>query len=135
MRSLVQAYADYNDLMDMTEELVSEMVYQLKGSYKIQYHTEGPDSPPVEIDFSRPWRRLSMITELEKVLEVKIPADLTTEEARQFFIRLVGKFALSSMMMASHLSNATFALLKWACRDVSHVLCCFLETECEEVLQ
>jgi lysyl-tRNA synthetase class 2 len=32
------AYADYHDLMDMTEELVSEMVFKICGSYKIPFH-------------------------------------------------------------------------------------------------
>jgi len=29
------AYADYNDLMDMTEDMLSKMVYSIHGSYKI----------------------------------------------------------------------------------------------------
>ena len=55
-----QAYADYNDLMDLTEDMISKMVYQIKGSYKIPYHANGEDQPPVDIDFSPPWRRISM---------------------------------------------------------------------------
>ena len=35
---LLQAYADYYDVMDMTEELVSGLVKAVKGSYQIQYH-------------------------------------------------------------------------------------------------
>eukprot|EP01052_Picozoa_sp_SAG31_P073575 SAG31_NODE_32610_length_353_cov_1.200787_1_plen_48_part_10 len=31
------AYGDYNDLMDMTEEMVSGMVKTLTGGYKIKY--------------------------------------------------------------------------------------------------
>ncbi len=50
-----QAYADYNDLMDMTEDMVSSMVKEIKGTYKIQYHANGPDQDPVEIDFTPPW--------------------------------------------------------------------------------
>ena len=56
-----QAYADYNDLMDLTEDMVSGMVKSIKGSYKIQYHADGPDKPTVEIDFTPPWRRISMV--------------------------------------------------------------------------
>ena len=33
-----QAYSDYNDVMDLTEELVSGLVKAVKGTYKIQYH-------------------------------------------------------------------------------------------------
>ena len=39
------AYADYEDLMRMTEELVSGMVLKLKGSYKVMYHANGQTSP------------------------------------------------------------------------------------------
>ena len=39
----------------MTEELVSSMVKEIKGSYKISYHANGPYKDPVEIDFTPPW--------------------------------------------------------------------------------
>jgi lysyl-tRNA synthetase class II len=35
---LLQAYADYYDVMDLTEELVSGLVKSVKGLYEIQYH-------------------------------------------------------------------------------------------------
>ena len=38
-----QAYADYNDLIRMTEEMISGLVLAIKGSYKIQYHPDGPE--------------------------------------------------------------------------------------------
>ena len=76
------AYADYNDLMNETELMLSEIVFALKGSYKIQYHAEGPDHPAIEIDFTRPWRRIPMIAGLEEVLGIKLPEDLFGEEAR-----------------------------------------------------
>lgn len=52
------AYADYHDLMAMTEEMLSGMVKDIHGSYKIQYHPNGPDHPPVEIDFTPPFKVL-----------------------------------------------------------------------------
>merc|ERR1712226_261480 len=61
------AYADYNDLMDMTEELFSSMVLNIKGSYKIQYHPDGPEGKAVEIDFKPPWKRIPMVEEIEKL--------------------------------------------------------------------
>jgi lysyl-tRNA synthetase class II len=39
----LQAYADYNDLIRMTEEMISGLVLAIKGSYKIQYHPDGPE--------------------------------------------------------------------------------------------
>ena len=95
MNAAAQAYADYNDLMDMTEQMISEMVLEINdrvngnpGSYKIQYHANGPENDPIEIDFTPPWRRVSMMEELEKLLDVKMPTNLETEEARAFLDKL-----------------------------------------------
>ncbi|KAI5021644.1 hypothetical protein ZWY2020_058374 [Hordeum vulgare] len=35
------AYADYNDLMELTEAMISGMVKELTGGYKIKYHANG----------------------------------------------------------------------------------------------
>jgi len=88
------AYADYNDLMDMTEELFSAMVLNIRGSYKIQYHADGPDAPPVEIDFTPPWRRVSMVDEIEKQAGMKLNRDFASEPARQQLDELVAKLDL-----------------------------------------
>jgi len=61
------AYADYNDLMDITEELISSMVLNIKGSYKIQYHPDGPEGPAVDLDFTPPWKRVPMVEEIERL--------------------------------------------------------------------
>lgn len=58
------AYADYNDLMSFTEKMLSEMVFKIKGSYKIKYSTRDPQGNATgeyEIDFTPPFRRIPMI--------------------------------------------------------------------------
>ena len=57
------------------------MVKELTGGYKITYHPEGPEGPALEADFTPPFRRVSMIDELEKQLDVRFPdpAELHTE--------------------------------------------------------
>nr|XP_034182077.1 lysine--tRNA ligase isoform X1 [Osmia lignaria] len=79
------AYADYNDLMSITEDMVSGMVKTIHGSYKITYHPDGPEGEAVEIDFTPPFKRISMMKTLEEMLKVKLPqADqLNTPEANQ----------------------------------------------------
>ncbi|KAL2978784.1 hypothetical protein AAZX31_13G136600 [Glycine max] len=78
------AYKDYNDLMDITEQMLSGMVKELtKGSYKIKYHADGIDKEPIEIDFTPPFR-IDMIDELEKMAGLSIPKDLSSEEANQY---------------------------------------------------
>eukprot|EP00747_Dinoflagellata_sp_TGD_P162929 gnl/TRDRNA2_/TRDRNA2_181096_c0_seq1.p2 gnl/TRDRNA2_/TRDRNA2_181096_c0~~gnl/TRDRNA2_/TRDRNA2_181096_c0_seq1.p2 ORF type:complete len:556 (-),score=165.44 gnl/TRDRNA2_/TRDRNA2_181096_c0_seq1:41-1708(-) len=83
------AYADYNDLMDITEELFSSMVLNIKGSYKIEYHPDGPEGKAVEIDFTPPWRRISMVEEIEKKTGKKIPRDFTAEATRKMLDDIV----------------------------------------------
>ena len=86
------AYADYHDLMDLTEKMLSEMVFAIHGTHKIQYHPEGIDKKDnfVEIDFTPPFRRIPMMKGLEEVLKIELPkADtLHTEESRLFFEKL-----------------------------------------------
>ncbi|XP_034644135.1 lysine--tRNA ligase isoform X2 [Trachemys scripta elegans] len=81
------AYADYHDLMEITEKLLSGMVKHITGSYKVTYHPDGPDGHACEIDFTPPFRKISMVCELERILGVKLPATdhFETEETRKFF--------------------------------------------------
>jgi lysyl-tRNA synthetase class 2 len=85
------AYADYKDLINITESMVSGMVKHLTGDYRVTYHPT--DDEELTLDFTPPFKRVSLIAELEKVLQVTFPpADtLDTEEARQFLSDLCEK--------------------------------------------
>eukprot|EP00557_Chaetoceros_sp_GSL56_P002350 CAMPEP_0176488098 /NCGR_PEP_ID=MMETSP0200_2-20121128/6523_1 /TAXON_ID=947934 /ORGANISM="Chaetoceros sp., Strain GSL56" /LENGTH=607 /DNA_ID=CAMNT_0017885049 /DNA_START=127 /DNA_END=1950 /DNA_ORIENTATION=+ len=68
-----QAYADYNDLMDMTEEMLSGMVKEITGGYKITYVPK-PGAKEIEIDFTPPFKRISMIDGLNEAMNTTLPA-------------------------------------------------------------
>ncbi|XP_076283238.1 lysyl-tRNA synthetase isoform X2 [Lasioglossum baleicum] len=87
------AYADYNDLMTITEDMISGMVKTIHGSYKVTYHPEGPEGEAVEIDFTPPFKRVSMIKTLEEVLKIKFPPadELNTPETNQMLSELCVK--------------------------------------------
>ncbi|XP_030567997.1 lysine--tRNA ligase isoform X1 [Drosophila novamexicana] len=68
------AYADYYDLIEITEQMISGMVKAIHGSYKIKYHPDGPDGVEQELDFTPPFKRVSMIKTLEEKLQVKFPS-------------------------------------------------------------
>ncbi|CCK71534.1 lysine--tRNA ligase KRS1 KNAG_0H01210 [Huiozyma naganishii CBS 8797] len=92
-----QAYADVYDLMDMTELLFSEMVKEITGSYVIKYHPDPNDANvEMELNFQRPWKRINMIEELEKVFDVKFPAgdQLHTKETGEFLKNILIKHKL-----------------------------------------
>jgi lysyl-tRNA synthetase class 2 len=90
------AYADYNDVMKLTEEMLSGMVLKYCGGYEVKYHPEGKDEydkktgkkltnkPEWVIDFKPPFKRIEMIPGLEEELKVKFPENLETEETRKF---------------------------------------------------
>ena len=50
---IYQAFADYFDMMNLTEELISFLSHQICGSTKIVYQNQ-------EIDLTPPWRRVTM---------------------------------------------------------------------------
>jgi len=79
------AYADYEDLVDLTEKLIAGMVKSIFGTYKVSYHPDGPENPEWTLDFTPPFRKLRMFPDLEKALGEKLPkpTELATEAARQ----------------------------------------------------
>ena len=53
MMELYQAYADYEDIMGLTEQMYEHVAREVTGSAQVEYQGE-------TLDFSAPWRRLSM---------------------------------------------------------------------------
>ncbi|XP_071733610.1 lysine--tRNA ligase, cytoplasmic-like [Rutidosis leptorrhynchoides] len=86
------AFADYNDIMDLTERMLSGMVKELTGGYKIKYHANGYDNDPIEIDFTPPFRRIEMVEGLEKAANLRIPKDLASDEANRYLADACAKF-------------------------------------------
>jgi len=83
------AYADYYDLMDFTEVMISKMVKEITGSEDIKITDE--EGKEHIISFARPWKRIPIIEGLEEKLDTKFPVDLESEEANQFLQKLCVK--------------------------------------------
>ena len=65
MMELYQAYATYEDLMEMTEELICHIAMEIKGSLKFEYGD-------TEIDLTRPWKRMEISDSLKEELGEEI---------------------------------------------------------------
>ncbi len=65
---LYWAYADYNDIMDLTERLINSLVKEITGSEKVVYQG-------VELDFSIPFERVRMRDYMKEKLGVDIVED------------------------------------------------------------
>jgi len=92
------AYADMNDLLDITEALLEGMVRKLNnGSTTIKYHPDGnagqEGARELVLDFKRPWKRYDMITTLEEKLGVTFPPgdQLHTDETNKWLRELCKK--------------------------------------------
>lgn len=87
-----QAYADYEDLMNMTEEMVSDMVKKITGGYVIQYSPK-PGQPEVSIDFTPPFKRIPMMEGLNEAMNTTLPA-LDDPDIDAKLVALLGKHEL-----------------------------------------
>jgi lysyl-tRNA synthetase class 2 len=66
MLEFYQAYADYADLMDLTEQLFGEVAQALRGSLTLSYQGE-------TIELAPPWRRLRYLDAVAEVLKIDAP--------------------------------------------------------------
>tara|TARA_B100001765_G_scaffold36772_1_gene20409 strand:+ start:654 stop:2183 length:1530 start_codon:yes stop_codon:yes gene_type:complete len=108
-----EAYADYNDIMEMVELMVSTIAIEVNGSTKVAI---GEDV----IDFAPPWQRVSLREELEKRSGVDLESyndDALRQKAGEVGIdtkvlesrgRLIDK--LLSTFVEPHLIQPTFVL-------------------------
>lgn len=64
MLEFYQAYADYQDLMDLTEKMMRSIALQISGTEQVVYQGNA-------IDFSGSWRRLTLTQALEELGGVK----------------------------------------------------------------
>ncbi|MFL0269577.1 lysine--tRNA ligase [Candidatus Clostridium radicumherbarum] len=75
MIELYEAYADYNDMMEIMENLMASLCKKLYGTTKINYQG-------TEIDFTPPWRRLTMYDAVKEYAGIDFKEIKTDEEAQ-----------------------------------------------------
>lgn len=77
------AYADYNDLMVIAEEIFSGIAKTVHGSYIIKCKPfDSLDDTELEIDFTPPFKRYDFIKEIERSSGRKLPSNFSSEETR-----------------------------------------------------
>ncbi|CAM2861741.1 lysine--tRNA ligase [Hathewaya histolytica] len=76
MIELYQAYADYNDMMEITENMIAYVCQKVLGTTKVMYQG-------TEIDFMPPWRRITMVDAVKEYAGVDFNNIETDEQARE----------------------------------------------------
>ena len=74
MLEFYQAYADYQELMDLTEQMLRQVVTAVHGATEIQYGEQS-------IDFAKPFKRYSVFDSILAYNDDISAADLQTREA------------------------------------------------------
>lgn len=75
MLELYQAYADYTDIMKLTEELIEHLALEIHGTTQLTY-----DGKPLNL--SAPWRRASMLELIEERTNLTLRLDDDIESLR-----------------------------------------------------
>ncbi len=76
---IYQAFADWNDMMRLVEEMVSYAIKEAFGDYRVEVRRGGES---VEIDFKPPWKRIGLEQAIEEIGGVKVRG-LSDEELRE----------------------------------------------------
>lgn len=76
MLELYEAYADYQDIMCLVEELVEHLAIELTGSTVLSVGDR-------ELDVAKPWRRATMTELIEESIEVSLTLETPVEELRE----------------------------------------------------
>lgn len=107
MIELYEAYADYEDIMRLTEELIAHICREVHGTTKITYQGQ-------EVDLTPAWRRVSMTDLVRETVGVDFTVQMSDEEAH----------ALAKQHNVPVEKHMTFG----------HIVNAFFETFCEHTL-
>jgi lysyl-tRNA synthetase class 2 len=76
MMELYQAYADYHDMMKLTEDMISHIALNVLGTTRVVYQGE-------EIDLTPPWERMTMVEAVKRYTGIDFDLVENDEEARK----------------------------------------------------
>ena len=76
MVEIYEAYQDYNDMMNLTEEIIAHLVQEVHGTSTLSFAGH-------ELDVTRPWRRITMEEAVQEYAGIDVRAH-PVEELRAF---------------------------------------------------
>ncbi|MFB6469354.1 lysine--tRNA ligase [Cytobacillus sp. Hz8] len=99
MIELYEAYADFRDIMSLTENLIAHIAQEVLGSTKIQYGE-------YEVELKPEWKRLHMVDAIKEYTGVDFWKEMSTEEARQ--LAKENGVEINDNMQYGHIVNEFF---------------------------
>jgi lysyl-tRNA synthetase class 2 len=99
MIELYEAYADYEDIMQLTENVIAHIAQDVLGTTKITYQGQ-------EVDLTPAWRRVSMTELIRETVGIDFTVQMTDEEAHR--LAREHKVPAEPHMTFGHIVNAFF---------------------------
>lgn len=99
MIELYEAYADYKDIMSLTENLVAHIAQEVLGTTTIQYGEE-------QIDLKPEWKRIHMVDAVKEATGVDFWEEVTVEQAREYAKE--HEVEIKDSMTVGHIINEFF---------------------------
>ncbi|MEK4216511.1 lysine--tRNA ligase [Bacillus sp. FSL L8-0222] len=99
MIELYEAYADYKDIMSLTENLVAHIAQEVLGTTTIQYGEE-------QIELKPEWKRIHMVDAVKEATGVDFWEDVTVKQAREYAKE--HGVEIKDSMTAGHIINEFF---------------------------
>ncbi|MCP1187645.1 lysine--tRNA ligase [Priestia flexa] len=99
MIELYEAYADYKDIMALTENLIAHIAQEVLGTTKIQYGE-------YEVDLTPEWTRLHMVDAIKQYTGVDFWKETSVEEARA--LAKEHNVEITEHMLYGHIVNEFF---------------------------
>ena len=99
MMELYEAYADYEDIMNLTEDMIAHIAREVLGTTKIVYQGQ-------EVDLTPPWRRVSMTELVREATGIDFTQPMSDEEARR--LAKEHHVPVEPHMTFGHIVNAFF---------------------------
>jgi lysyl-tRNA synthetase class 2 len=99
MMELYEAYADYQDIMRLTENLIAHISKEILGTTEIRYQDK-------DVSLATPWRRVSMVDAIKEIVGVDFKQEMSDEEAHR--LAKEHRVPVDSNMTFGHIVNAFF---------------------------
>jgi lysyl-tRNA synthetase class 2 len=96
---LYEAFADYHDIMDLTESMIAHIAQEVLGTTVIEYQGNNVDLTPR-------WKRVSMVDAIKEHVGVDFSVQMTDEEAKE--IAKQYKVPVTPSMKFGHIVNEFF---------------------------
>lgn len=96
---IYKPYADFNDMMDLTENIVAFVAMKARGTTKVNYQGK-------EIDFTPPWRRVKMQDMVKEYTGIDFDLINTDEEAIK--VAKEKHIEITPLMTRGHVISALF---------------------------